>query len=145
MNWGNRLLLVFIVFGLGMGYLVYRSMNTNYELVESDYYKQELRYQNVINEHNQANALSAPVSIVQKEGAVVLQFPEEVKSQDLTGEVYFYCAYDSKKDKRLALKPDSMGQQSIAAGEVLPGTYTVKIKWKNGDKSYYSEKTVAVL
>jgi len=121
MNWGNRLLLVFIVFGLGMGYLVYRSMNTNYELVESDYYKQELRYQNIIDEHNQANALSAPVTVLQKDGAVVLQFPEEVKSQELTGEVYFYCAYDSKKDKRLALKPDNKGQQLIAAGEKVVG------------------------
>lgn len=145
MNWGNRLFLVFIVFGLGMGYLVYRSMNTDYELVESDYYKQELRYQNVIDEHNQANALSAAVNVEQKDGTLLLQFPEEMKNQPLTGELYFYCAYDSKKDKRLSLKTDSMGQQAIASGEVLPGTYTVKIKWKNGDKSYYSEKAVSVL
>lgn len=66
MNWGNRLVIVFLVFGAGMGYLVYRSMNTDFELVESDYYKQELRYQNVIDEHNSANALSASVNIEQK-------------------------------------------------------------------------------
>jgi hypothetical protein len=145
MNWGNRLLLVFIVFGIGMCYLVYRSMNTNYELVESDYYKQELRYQNVIDEHNQANALSAPVSVEQKDGQVQLKFPEEMKSKSITGEAYFYCSYDSKKDKRIELKADSLGLQTLTPGTIEAGTYTVKIKWASGDKSYYSERNVSVL
>ncbi len=142
MNWGNRLILVFLVFGAGMGYLVYRSMNTNYELVESDYYKQELRYQNVIDEHNSANALSAQVTIEKKDGEIAVQFPEEMKNKTLTGELYFYCAYDSKKDKRLTLQADSNGLQTIPGGTILPGSYTVKIKWNNGEKAYYAEQTL---
>ena len=145
MNWGNRLVLVFLVFGAGMGYLVYRSMNTDYELVESDYYKQELRYQHVIDEHKSANALSAAVKIEKKEGALLLQFPEEMKNKSLTGELYFYCVYDSKKDKRVSLQSDSNGVQTIPAGTILPGSYTVKIKWSNGEKSYYSEQNLSVL
>ena len=145
MNWGNRLVLVFLVFGAGMGYLGYRSMNTDYELVESDYYKQELRYQHVIDEHKSANALSAAVNIEKKEGALLLQFPEEMKNKSLTGELYFYCAYDSKKDKRVSLQSDSNGVQTIPAGTILPGSYTVKIKWSNGEKSYYSEQNLSVL
>jgi len=145
MNWGNRLVIVFLFFGAGMGYLVYRSMNTDFELVESDYYKQELRYQNVIDEHNSASALSAPVNIEQKDGALLLQFPEEMKNKSLTGELYFYCAYDSKKDKRLALQSDSNGQQTVPAGVILPGSYTVKIKWNNGEKSYYAEQNLSIL
>ena len=47
MNWGNKLLVAFIVFGLGMGYLAYRSMNTNFELVENDYYKQDGRWNRI--------------------------------------------------------------------------------------------------
>ena len=138
MNWGNRLVLVFLVFGAGMGYLVYRSMNTDYELVE-------LRYQHVIDEHKSANALSAAVNIEKKEGALLLQFTEEMKNKSLTGELYFYCAYDSKKDKRVSLQSDSNGVQTIPAGTILPGSYTVKIKWSNGEKSYYSEQNLSVL
>ncbi|MBI5372712.1 MAG: FixH family protein [Sphingobacteriales bacterium] len=145
MNWGNRLLLVFIVFGIGMCYLVYRSMSTHFDLVESDYYKQELRYQDVIDEHRQANALSSPVTLEQKEGVLQLQLPDEMKNKTITGEVYFYCAYDSKKDKKIALKPDTGGMQSFSAGAVAPGNYTVKIKWSAGEKSYYSEKIFSVL
>lgn len=128
-----------------MCYLVYRSMSTHFDLVESDYYKQELRYQDVIDEHRQANALSSPVTLEQKEGVLQLQLPEEMKNKTITGEVYFYCAYDSKKDKKIALKPDTGGMQSFSAGTVAPGNYTVKIKWSAGEKSYYSEKIFSVL
>ena len=39
MNWGNKLMLVFIVFALLIGTLVYKSINTKYDLVSKDYYK----------------------------------------------------------------------------------------------------------
>ena len=41
MNWGNKLLVTFVVFGAGMIFLVYRAVKTNYELVEKDYYKND--------------------------------------------------------------------------------------------------------
>ncbi|MBN8686815.1 MAG: FixH family protein [Chitinophagales bacterium] len=144
MNWGNRLVLVFVVFGLGMGYLVYRSMNTNFELVEKDYYKQELRYQNVIDDHQQANALSAPARLEEINGQLTLQLPEEMKHKSLTGEVYFYCAYDKTKDKRFELKADSLGRQVLPPGAVSAGNYTAKISWKNGEQSFYSEQKLFV-
>lgn len=104
MNWGNRLLLVFIVFGAGMFFLVYKSMSTNYDLVENDYYKQELRFQQVIDASAAADSLSAPVSFTQTEQGVQIKLPEEMKNKQLTGEVWFYCAYDKNKDKSFNCK-----------------------------------------
>ena len=94
MNWGNKILLTFIVFGAGMFYLAYRSMNTNFELVEKDYYKSELRYQEVIDGSNRANALSTHVNLQQSDNGIILQMPEEVKSKVISGDVLFYCSYD---------------------------------------------------
>lgn len=145
MNWGNKLLLTFIVFGLGMGYLVYRSMNTNYELVESDYYKQELQYQQVIDGAAQANALSSPVRVEQTKETVLLQLPDEMKNKTIEGDVWFYCAYDSKKDKKFSLKTDNHASQSFSSATIAPGNYTLKIKWSNDGKNYYSEKYITIL
>lgn len=144
MNWGNRLLIVFIVFGLGMFYLVYRSMTTNYEVVESDYYKQELRYQQVIDAHKAANTLSAPVTATANSGAVSLRFPDEMKNKIVTGEVFFYCGGDSKKDKKLPLKTDTAAVQFFPAGTISPGGYTVKVKWAAEGKDYYAEIPLTV-
>lgn len=145
MNWGNKLLVTFIVFGTGMGVLVYKSMNTTYELVEKDYYKKELRYQEVIDGSNRANALSAAASLQQADRGIVLQFPEEMKNQVVTGSVLFYCAYNQKLDKTFDLAINKEGFQVFNNAQVAPGNYTVKIGWNSNGKDYYTEKTLTVL
>jgi hypothetical protein len=145
MNWGNKLLVTFIVFGAGMGVLVYKSMNTTYELVEKDYYKKELRYQEVIDGSNRANALSAAASLQQTDSGIVLQFPEEMKNQAVTGSVLFYCAYNQKQDKRFDLEVNRDGVQVFNNAQVAPGKYTVKIGWNSNGTDYYTEKALTVL
>lgn len=145
MNWGNKLLVTFIVFGTGMGILVYKSMNTTYELVEKDYYKKELRYQEVIDGSNRANALSAVASLRQTDRGIILQFPQEMKNQAITGSVLFYCAYNQKQDKRFDLEVNPDGFQVFNSTQIVPGNYTVKIGWNSNGKDYYTEKPLTVL
>lgn len=145
MNWGNKLLTVFLVFGTGMGYLVYRSVNTRFELVEKDYYKSELRYQQVIDATSRAAALSQPVKLEQTETGIALQLPPEMAEKNIRGDVWFYCAYDERKDKKFALNPGNGGRQVFAPGVVPPGDYTVKISWADNGNSYFSENRITVL
>jgi FixH len=144
MNWGNKLLITFIIFGAGIFYLVYRSMTTNFELVEKDYYKSELHYQNVIDGSNRAGALNSPVKLEQKEDLILLQLPEEMKNKIVTGDILFYCAYDQKKDKKFRLQVNDEGQQVFQPGIITPGNYTVKINWSSDSNNYYTEKTLIV-
>lgn len=145
MNWGNRLLLAFIVFGAGMFFLVYRSVSTRFELVENDYYKQELRYQQVIDGKQEAGNLSASVTVSQTENGIQVQLPEEMKDKKISGEVWFYCAYDERKDRKFNLETDTNAVQSFTPAQVHPGNYTVKIRWADEQNSYYTEKSILVL
>ncbi len=145
MNWGNKLLLAFIVFGTGMFYLVYRSVNTDYQLVEKDYYKSELRYQEVIDGASRANALDSSVKLVTIDGAVRLQLPTEMKNKKVTGELWFYCSYNEKNDKKIVLDVDEHAMQEFRQGFISPGNYTVKINWNTDGKNYYAEKLLTVL
>ncbi|MFN8289829.1 MAG: FixH family protein [Chitinophagaceae bacterium] len=145
MNWGNKLLATFIVFAGGMSFLVYKCLHTNYEMVESDYYKKELHYQQVIDGAKEANNLATQVTIQQTGKNIVLQLPEEMKNKPVSGEVWFYCAYDQKKDKKIPLKAGQDGSQTITSSSVQPGNYTVKISWKDEQKNYYAEKPITVL
>jgi hypothetical protein len=144
MSWGNKLLITFIVFGAGIFYLVYRSVTTNFDVVEKDYYNTELRYQQVIDGNKLANSLISSVKLEPKDGSVFLQLPEEMKNKVITGEIWFYCAYDGKNDKRFGLKVDDEGTQTFPPGTITPGNYTVKINWSNEGKDYYTEKTLTV-
>lgn len=146
MSWGNKLLVTFIVFVAGMMYLVFRSVNTNYELVEKDYYKNELQYQEVIDGMKSSNALKTPLQIAQQQdGSIALQLPDEMKNAHVSGEVWFYCAYDSKKDKKFELKPGTDGIQHFKISAVDPGNYTVRVSWSDAGTKYYTEKPLNVL
>jgi FixH len=143
MNWGNKLLLTFVVFGAGMTFLVYRSVKTNYELVDKDYYKSELAYQQVIDGSNRANNLSES-SLTQDSNGITLQLPAEMKNEKVTGTIHFYCAYDEKRDKVVELSPSPEGLQVFAPGILHAGTYTVKINWQAAGTGYYTEKNLIV-
>jgi hypothetical protein len=142
MNWGYKLFFTFIVFAALMSYLVYRAVNTDFQLVEKEYYKSELRYQEVIDGTNRVNNLLSPVTLVSNKETITLQLPDEMRNRKVEGVIWFYCAYDAAKDKRLVLNPDASGRQQIAATEFLPGTYTAKIQWQHEGKQYYSEKSL---
>jgi len=144
MNWGYKLFFTFIVFAILMSWLVYRAIHTDFQLVEKEYYKSELRYQEVIDGTNRVNALASPVSLTLENETIILQLPNEMKNLLLEGTIWFYCAYDGAKDKRLELMPDATGQQQIASAALQPGTYTAKIQWKQAGKDYYSERKLTL-
>ena len=144
MNWGNRLLLAFIVFAAGMALLVYKALNTDYELVEKDYYKQELRYQQVIDGKSQAGNLSKPLEFVRDDKGITLQLPPEMKAASPTGEIYFYCANNSRNDRKFKLNTDSSGQQFFEYSAIPSGSYLAKLSWAAGGKSYYAEKDILI-
>jgi hypothetical protein len=144
MSWGNKLLVTFIVFAAGMAYLVYRSVSTNYELVEKDYYKSEIAYQQVIDGSNRANQLSTPVKLDQTKEGILLSMPQEMKKENTSGNIWFYCSYNEKKDRKFSLQLDKEGKQLFDITSVPPGNYTVKITWNHDDKDYFTEKHLSV-
>jgi hypothetical protein len=145
MSWGNKILLTFLVFAGGMVYLVYRSMQTNFELVEKDYYKKELVYQDIIDGTNRTNQLSTVLTIRQNENGLLLCLPEEMKNKKIEGEFSLYCAFDAARDKKLPLQTDSDATQLIPVENIRPGNYTAKVKWTESGKNYCWEKSITIL
>ena len=142
MNWGYKLMTAFLVFIGGMGYLVYRSMHTNYDLVEKEYYKSELKYQSRIDATQKAGALLTPVQLQQEGASVFLQMPPEMQSDSIEGTIWFYCAYDASKDRQFHLKTDLTGRQAFADSLLQSGRYLVKLEWKHRGVDYYVEKNM---
>lgn len=145
MNWGHKLLLVFFVFAVGMFYLVYRSMHVNYELVSKEYYRDEIHYQDVIDASRRADALSGKIDISQTGNSIRLQLPTEMKNENVTGRIWFYCASDEKRDRHISLTPDEQAVQIISKQKFLPGEYIVKVDWQNKKVSYHTEQPLTIL
>ena len=137
-------MITFLVFAAMICYLVYRAVTTNFELVDKEYYKNELRYQQVIDASNRSAALSSPVLLNQTEQGIFLELPAEMKNKIINGELFFYCAYDSRKDRRLLINTGTEANQVFDKSVIEPGTYTVKVNWSSGETNYYSEKYITI-
>ncbi len=145
MNWGNKLLLAIILFISGISFLVYRSTQTNYDLVEKDYYRQELQYQDIIDGANSANKLTTPVKLNQEGKIILLELPAEMKNKTVSGDVWFYCAYNAAKDKKFVLQTNREGIQAFPPASIDPGNYTVKIIWKENGNTYFTKTNFTVI
>lgn len=144
MNWGNKLLMAFLAFGLMIGYLVFRAVNTNFEIVEKDYYKKELRYQQVIDGNIRANGLASQIQINETGNDMSLQFPVELNDKLISGNILFYCSYDKSKDRKFEIQTNNIGLQTFSKEVIIPGNYIVKIDWTCDGKNYYSEKNFTI-
>jgi hypothetical protein len=144
LNWGHKLTIGFTLFAGMMIYLVVQCMNTRYDLVSKEYYKDELQYQQIIDDATRANRLSSPATIAQVDDQLVLQLPAEMQQQSVTGSVLFYSVDNSQKDKQVALQLNDHATQTIDSRLFTKGKYTAKIKWQNNNQEYYTEVPVTI-
>jgi hypothetical protein len=141
MNWGNRLVVVFIVFGAFIGYMVYRSVTTKIDMVTKDYYNEELKYQHVIDATNNANQLEKDILVSVTGREVVIQMPME---KNIRGNILFYCPSDAKNDVRKELSTGMNGSQAFDIALFNEGQYEVKIDWEVEGKKYFSSAAMTV-
>ncbi|MEQ1555036.1 MAG: FixH family protein, partial [Ferruginibacter sp.] len=62
MNWGYKILSFYALFVVGILFMVFKSSSQNTDLVTTDYYAKELKYQDKIDEQNRVSALTAPIN-----------------------------------------------------------------------------------
>lgn len=143
MNWGKKILLVYIVFIAGILFMVFKSSMQKADLVTTDYYNKELKYQDKIDEMNRVSALSAPVKYEIKGDEVIIDFPKDFNGIKLTGEAVLYCPSDENKDVKqsFSLQDESL-KMKIPVNQGL--LYQLQLTWQDGRVSYYFEKKIFI-
>ena len=143
MNWGNRIVVVFIIFAMLIGTLVYKCLKQNYELVSKDYYTDELRYQDKIDEMSNASKLSS-VQLFQTADEITIRLPKELDGLEVRGEAWFYCAPNSGNDRKIPVQVNEGGVMKVDKSKLAKSYYQVKLKWQNGNEKYYNEQNIQV-
>ena len=142
MNWGNKLVIVFIVFIGMIVTMITVCMKQDVFLVSKDYYKQEIAYEDRIQEIKNAKSLGQSVGLklnaAQKQ--VTLSMPEVLEFSELKGEIHFFRPSDATQDMKIELSPDQKGQQQISLAALSSGFWRVKLSWQDQEKKYYEER-----
>jgi hypothetical protein len=143
MNWGTKILIVYVAFVAGIVFMVVKSTTQNTDLVTTDYYAKELKYQDKIDEIKRVDALSAPVEYRIDDNALTIMFPKDFAGKKLIGEAVLYCPSDEKKDIRQPFTIlDENLQLAVPVGS--KGLYELHISWQDGGVTYYFEKKIFI-
>lgn len=142
-NWGTKIVLVFVVFVSGILFMVYKSYNQKTDLVTTDYYAKELKYQEKIDEMGRVQALSAPVEFLINGNELVIRFPKDFSGKRLTGDVVLYCPADENKDvkENFSIQDEPL---KIAIPAKNKGLHRLHLSWKEGTITYYLEKKIFI-
>ena len=145
MNFGNKLLLVFAAFAGLLSYMTYRCFAVPVDLVSTEYYKDEISYQEIIDGTKNANALNGKTVVLESNGTVTIQLPAEMKGHLVKGTILFYSPSQIENDRHVTLTTDNDAKQLIDAKTLKKGNYTVKIDWKESANHYYAERPLTIL
>jgi hypothetical protein len=142
-NWGVKITAVYILFVMGIMYLVIQSSRQSVDLVTPDYYAEEIQYQEKINQTRRAEALSAPIQYSLREQLLEIRFPSEFKGKEINGTVLLYYPADSKKDLTVPIRTEA-NKMTLTIPDKSSGMHILQVTWKSGGEAYYFEEPLFI-
>lgn len=135
-SWGVGITIVYTTFAIATLSFVAYAFTQKVELVSDNYYKQEIQYQQRINESSAALSLDKPVSwnLSDDHQYIMLTFPTTA-----TATVTLYRPSDSALDKTFTVNAGSDGMATIPLKTLSSGFWRMKIQWSSAGKNMYNE------
>lgn len=144
MNWGYRIV---VAFGLGVAFilfLVWKTMQVDIEMVESNYYEKEMAFNGKLQATANANALPTKVSVVKQDQQIFLKIDSTTAAAITTAEVHFYNPASEKSDKKLNIAASNNGVYVFPVAQFNKGKYIAKISFTSAGKNYYAEEVIFI-
>ncbi len=145
MNWGNRIIVIFALFLSMLFYFLYVASRQSNELVDNNYYQEEIEFQKKIDAASRLNAISSKPLTQVNETEIVIQLPSSTINEFNKGSLYFIHHSSKEADRMIELKPDTAGFFKLAKTN-LPnhGSYKLRIQWSSGLTTYFREEEVSL-
>lgn len=139
LSWGYKIAFVYIIFVAGIGFLVFKASSQKFDLVTKDYYDQELKYQEVIDQAANTARLSTSLIVEKSASELSITFPPEMRNKEKIIDFYLYYPADAKRDFRKSINIDE-NEFTQALPEAMKGKYELKLSWEVEGVKYYFEK-----
>ncbi|WP_185883102.1 FixH family protein [Blattabacterium cuenoti] len=141
-NWDIGILLSLFIFIIFIVYIAFFFPNVESQLVSDQYYEDEIKYQDIINEKKNTLELSHPIKILMNSDGIQIYFPH-YKGKKIEGFVTLF-RYSSKNldvKKYFEIFDDSEKKLFIPKKLLKIGYYKLIIRWiSDKNKKYFFEK-----
>jgi nitrogen fixation protein FixH len=145
--WPHAILAWFLVFASALAAWITFAVRQNMDLVQADYYEEEVRFQSQLDRLNRTAALQSEVAITHDAVAreVTLRLPPRHLSPGPSGEIHFYRPSNAALDVRVPLALDAAGRQRIPTEALLGGLWRMRVRWSAGGQEYFYEQVLVVV
>ncbi|HNQ12727.1 MAG TPA: FixH family protein [Bacteroidia bacterium] len=138
-NWGHNVTVLYLSFVVLILVMVYKSMQHDIELVSEDYYAQELKYQQIIEQKNNVKELDSPVIIqVLNKTQIQIKIPTCINKHLANIQLDMQRPSNEHLDVSFDLTLDSDGM-AIAEHPFKIGLYNAVLTWTMNDKKYLKQ------
>jgi hypothetical protein len=142
-NWGNWIAFAYTAFVVLIIFMVYLTFGEKWDLVSEDYYEQEIKYQEKIDQKSRALEAEVKPQISIAGQNLVLSIPLSFESENNTieGKANFFRPSDADKDFEFTIRSI---KESIPLEKFSKGKYLAKIEWTYKGEKYYNEQTLII-
>lgn len=141
MSWGKSILFAFILFGALMATLVSLCFRQDVSLVTSDYYKEELAYQDQIDRMTNTSDLEEKPDI-STDGAGVLKVTFNRFNEVESGDLRLFRPSDPRLDKQFTLSHSKESFRLFSVKGYKKGLYRARMQWKMSGKEFFFEQVI---
>jgi len=134
LNWGQSITLVILSFMAFILTLVYKMHYRNADLVQDDFYEQEVLYNSKKESIFNYERADFKLNIKQTPEGIEIQFPLDFSFT--SGSIQFYRADDMLLDKEYKFDLNNEAKQILNYSDFIVGKYEVNISWNTDETSY---------
>jgi len=142
--WPYGILAAFLLFAGGLATTVTIAVTHPEDLVNADYYENEVRYQSQLDNTARAQAAGAALRYDAAAQMLVISLPLAQVAQKCSGTIWLYRPDSPKHDRELSLEPRPDGTQTVAVSTLAAGPWRLRVAWEAGGQGYYLEEKFVV-
>lgn len=143
MNFGGRIVVLYLSFVALIVTLVVMSFKQKVELVSDDYYAQEIKFQDKIDAINNEKSLVGSIHHSINGNEITLIADSSLLSKDFEGTIHFFRPSDSSKDIQLKMNFVN-NTQAIDSKQLIHGAYKLQLSWTSNQKHYFKEEVIFI-
>ncbi|MCD6019218.1 MAG: FixH family protein [Bacteroidetes bacterium] len=143
MNFGNKIVILYLGFVSLIVTLVTLCYKQDVELVSSDYYAQEIQFQDKIDASTNARTSDYSIEHAVTNKEITLTADSVLLSADFKGTVTLFRPSDSKMDVTYPMN-FSKQQQIIETKDLTRGVYKLQLSWVSNQKPYFKEEVIFI-
>ena len=135
--WPIGIIATFVIFICATISLVVVASSQRTDLVNSNYYEQEIRFQSRIDAAKRAQALGARFHYEAAAKQIILSLPVEHLAKGPTGSIQLYRPSASGMDKQFKLQLAADGIQTVSTATLKNGPWEIRVSWNVGGQEYF--------